>query len=87
VKTKALEEFCEVKNDLGHPFNLTIILTFFWSDDLRRRALGRHIRRWEDNARMNFRDICREAVDWIRLAQDRNQWQAVVYTIIKLRVQ
>jgi hypothetical protein len=34
-----------------------------------------HRRRWEDNIRMDLREIGREGVDWIHLAQDRNQWR------------
>jgi len=35
-----------------------------------KRPLGRPMRRWEDNIRMNVREIGCEAVDWIHLAQD-----------------
>jgi hypothetical protein len=35
---------------------------------------------------MDFREIGCEGVDWIHLAQDRDQWQAVVNTVMKLRV-
>jgi hypothetical protein len=37
----------------------------------RTRSLGRPRRRWEDNIRMNLREIGWEFVDWIHLAQDR----------------
>jgi hypothetical protein len=36
--------------------------------------LGRHRRRWKDNIRMDLRDIDWEALDWVHLAQDRDQW-------------
>jgi len=32
-----------------------------------------------------LREIGREDVDWIHVAQDRDQWRAVVYTVMKLR--
>jgi hypothetical protein len=35
-----------------------------------RRSLGRPRRRWEDNIRMNLREIGWEGVDWTHLAQD-----------------
>jgi hypothetical protein len=44
--------------------------------------LGRLTRRWEDNTIMY---LC-EILDWINLVQDRNQWQAIVNTVINLRV-
>jgi hypothetical protein len=50
------------------------------------RPLGRHRRRWEDNIRKDLRQIGLEAVDWILLAKDRDQWGAVVNTVMNLRV-
>jgi hypothetical protein len=46
--------------------------------------LGR--RRWEDNIRMDLREVGWEFVDWIHLAQDRDQWRALVNTVMKLWV-
>jgi hypothetical protein len=37
------------------------------------RALGRRRRRWEDNIRMDLRDIRWESVDCMRVAQDGDQ--------------
>jgi hypothetical protein len=39
---------------------------------------GRPRRRWEDGIRMDLRDIGLGSMDWIRLAQDRDRWRAVV---------
>jgi hypothetical protein len=36
-----------------------------------KRPLGRGIRRWMDNIKINFREIGWDGVDWIDLAQDR----------------
>jgi hypothetical protein len=43
-----------------------------------KRSLGRPRRRWEDNIRMNLREIGWGGMDWIVLAQDRDQWRALV---------
>jgi hypothetical protein len=51
-----------------------------------RRPLGRLRRRWEDNIRMDLREIGFGDVDWIHLAQDRVRWWALVNTVINLRV-
>jgi hypothetical protein len=51
-----------------------------------KRPLGRHRRRWEDNIRMNPREIGWEGVDWIHGVQDRDQWRAVVNAVMNLRV-
>jgi hypothetical protein len=51
-----------------------------------KRPLGRPRRRWEDNIRMYLREIGWGDVDWIDLAQDRDQWRALVKTVMNLRV-
>jgi hypothetical protein len=51
-----------------------------------KRPLGRRRRRWEDNIRMDVRDLGWGGMDWIDLAQDRNQWRALVNTVMNLRV-
>jgi hypothetical protein len=38
-----------------------------------KRTLGRQRRRWVDNIKMGLRGIERDAVDWIDMAQDRDQ--------------
>jgi hypothetical protein len=51
-----------------------------------RRPLGRPRRRWEDNIKVDRREIGFGDADWIHLAQDRDKWQAVVNTVMNLRV-
>jgi hypothetical protein len=41
---------------------------------------------WEDNIRMNLREIGLEDVDSIHLAQDRDQWRTFVNTVMNIRV-
>jgi hypothetical protein len=43
-----------------------------------KRLFGRPRRRCEDNIRMDLRELGWEDEDWIHLAQDRDQWQAVM---------
>jgi hypothetical protein len=49
------------------------------------RPLGRRKRRWVDNIKMNLREIEWGCMDWIDLAQDRDQWSALVNTVENLR--
>jgi transcription termination factor 2 len=51
-----------------------------------KRPLGSPRRRWEDGIRMDFGEIGLGGVDWIRLAQDRDRWRAVVRAVMNLRV-
>jgi hypothetical protein len=39
-----------------------------------------------DDIKMNVRKIGCGSIDRIDLAQERNQWRALVYTVINLRV-
>jgi hypothetical protein len=48
--------------------------------------VGRLRRRWEYNVKMGLGDVWWGGMDWIDLAQDRDQWRALVNTVIKLRV-
>jgi hypothetical protein len=47
---------------------------------------GKSRHRWEVNIKMDLREIRWCGTDWIRLAQDREQWRALVNTVMNLRV-
>jgi transposase len=49
------------------------------------RPLGRPRRRGVDNVKMDLRQIGSGGMDWIDLARDRDQWRAVVNTVITFR--
>jgi hypothetical protein len=51
-----------------------------------KRPLGTPRRRWEGNIRTDFREIGLEVVNWIHLAQDGDKWQALVNTVLNLRI-
>jgi hypothetical protein len=51
-----------------------------------RRPLGRPRHRWVDNIKMDLREIGCYGVDWINLAQDRDQWRALVNAVMNLRI-
>jgi hypothetical protein len=51
-----------------------------------RRPLGRPRRRWEDNIKMDLREVGCGGVDWITLAQDMYWWRALVNAVMNLRV-
>jgi hypothetical protein len=51
-----------------------------------KRPLGRPRRRWKNGIRMDHRGIGLGVVDWIRLAQNRDRFKAVVSAVMNLRV-
>jgi hypothetical protein len=48
--------------------------------------LGRPRRRWVDNIKIDLREIGWDGMDWIDLAQNRDQWRALVDTVMNLQV-
>jgi hypothetical protein len=51
-----------------------------------KRSLGRPRRKWEDNIRMDLREIGIDGENCIRLVQDRVRWRTFVNTVMNLRV-
>jgi hypothetical protein len=51
-----------------------------------KRPLGRPRCRWVDNIEMDLREIGWYVIDWIDLAQDRDQWRALMNMVMNLRV-
>jgi hypothetical protein len=51
-----------------------------------KRPLGRPRRGWVDNIKMHLREIEWDGVEWIDMAQDRDQWRALLNTVLNLRV-
>jgi hypothetical protein len=51
-----------------------------------KRPLGRPKPRWVDNIKMDLKEIGWDGMDWIDLGHDRNQWRALVNTVMNLRV-
>ena len=43
-------------------------------------------RRWEDNIKMDLREVGCDPGEWIDFAEDRDQWQAYVRAVMNLRV-
>jgi hypothetical protein len=51
-----------------------------------KRPLGRPRRRWVNNIKMDLREIVWDGKHWIDLAEDRDQWRALVNAVTKLWV-
>jgi hypothetical protein len=46
-----------------------------------KKPLGRPIHRWEDNIKMDLREIRMGDMNWVDLAQNRDQWRALVNVV------
>jgi hypothetical protein len=51
-----------------------------------KRPLGRPRRRWEDNIKMDLKEVGVDGANWIQLAQDRVQCRDFLSTVMNLRV-
>jgi hypothetical protein len=51
-----------------------------------RRPLERPRRRWEDNIKMDLREVGWGDMDWIDFAQNRNRWRHLLNAVMNLRV-
>jgi hypothetical protein len=51
-----------------------------------KRPLGRPRSRWMNNIKMDLREIGWDGVDWIDMAQDRDQWRVLVNIVLNFRV-
>jgi hypothetical protein len=51
-----------------------------------KRPLGRHRYKWVDNIKMDLREIGWDGMDFIDLDENRDQWRALVNTVVNLRV-
>ena len=51
-----------------------------------KRPLGRPRRRWEDNIKMDLREVGCNPREWIDITEDRDQWLAYARAVMNLRV-
>jgi hypothetical protein len=72
---------------MWHAWERVEVFTGFWLGGPKvRRPLERQRHRWEDNIKMDLREVGIDGANWIRPAQDRVQWRAFVSTVMKLRL-
>ena len=51
-----------------------------------KRPFGRPRRRWEDNIKMDLQEVGKGCGAWMKLAQDRDRWRALVSTVMNFVV-
>jgi hypothetical protein len=51
-----------------------------------KRPLGRPRRSWEDNIKMDLREVGRGCGDWMELTEDTDRWRALVSAVMNFRV-
>jgi hypothetical protein len=59
---------------------------YWWGKTEGKRPLGRPRPRWADNIKIDLREIGWDGMDCIDLARYRDQWRAVVNTVMNFRV-
>ena len=51
-----------------------------------KRPLGRPRGRWDDNIKIDLKEVGCGVMEWIRLVQDRDRWRTLVIAVMNLRV-
>jgi hypothetical protein len=51
------------------------------------RPLARPRNRWEEDIKIDHKEVGCEGMDWIKLAQDRDRWWALLNVVINFRIQ
>ena len=51
-----------------------------------KRPLGRARRRWKDSIKLDLQEVGYGVMDWIELAQDRENCRALVNAVMKFQV-
>ena len=67
-------------------YHVAVTETYLLLSSEGRRPLGRLRRRWENNIKMDLREVVWRGTDWIDLAEDRESWRALVNAVMNLRV-
>jgi hypothetical protein len=65
--------------------NRHVYSVLVWKPE-RKILLERPSSRWEDNINMDLQEVGCEGIEWIKLTQDRDRWQALVNAVMSLRV-
>jgi hypothetical protein len=71
---------------MWHAWGRGEVFTGLWSGGPEVRELRIPGRRWEDNIKVDLREMAIDGANWIKLAQHRIQWRACVNTVMNLRV-
>ena len=84
--TQTYFDYCEQPSPRGSiPTSAVISNKYMYYIFMGKRPLGRPRRRWEDNIKMDLREVGGGGGDWMELAQDRDRWRALVSTVRNLR--
>ena len=54
--------------------------------ELVNRPIGRHRRRWENNIKIDLKEIGNSTCNWVDSAEDRDYWRALMIATLNLRV-
>ena len=51
-----------------------------------KRSLGGDRSRWEDNIKMDLKEVGCGSIDWMELAQDKDRWRVLMNAVMNPRV-
>jgi hypothetical protein len=74
------------ENDQINEYEVEGACSMHGGEDMDLQPLRRPRHRGEGNIKMDFKEMGFEGVEWIYLAQDGDQWRAVVNNVMSLHV-
>jgi hypothetical protein len=79
IKMNEMSRACSMYKEEGHIQGLV-------GKPERKRLLGRCRHRWEDNVKMDLQEVGSGRMNWLKLAQDKDRWRALVNAVMNLHV-
>jgi hypothetical protein len=86
LRTEIIRMFKSRMKYTGHVAPMARTHSGFWWESRKETDQVRLSRRWVDNIKMDLRETGWGGMGWIDLTQDRDQWRALVNTVMNVRV-
>jgi hypothetical protein len=71
---------------VAHTGDCRVVYSILWRDQSETDHLGRPNCRWEDDIKMDIKEVGWKGINWIELDKDRESWRALVNAVMNFWV-